>query len=183
MAYTLEQFAADCRELLKAEPGPAGRRKVVGKLETLLREDDFIDAHCGADAEPGAHVLYEDPTLGFQVLAHVMNNARKGGPHDHGASWAIYGQAVAHTDMTKYRRLDDGSTDGKAEIEIDREYRLERGQAGIFDDGKIHSINYPDGARFIRVTGCDLSTIPRGRYDMAAGTMEMSYRENYKGSQ
>ena len=182
MAYTLEQFATDCRDILKTDPGPVGRRQVVSKLESLLQEDDFIAEHCGTGAEQGAHVLYEDPALGFQVLAHVMNRARKGGPHDHGVSWAIYGQAIGHTDMTEYRRLDDGSADGKADIEIDRDYRLERGQAGIFDDGKIHSINYPDGARFIRVTGCDLSTIPRGRYDMEAGSMAMSYRENYKGS-
>ena len=182
MAYTLDRFAAECRDILTSDPGPVGRRQVVGILESLLQEDDFIAEHCGPDADPGAHVLYEDSALGFQVLAHVMNNARTGGPHDHGASWAIYGQAVGHTDMTEYRRLDDGSEDGKAEIEIDRDYRLVRGQAGIFDDGKIHSIDYPDGARFIRVTGCDLSTIPRGRYDRDAGTMEMSFRENYKGA-
>lgn len=29
MAYTLEQFAKEVREALKAEPGPNGRKKVV----------------------------------------------------------------------------------------------------------------------------------------------------------
>lgn len=182
MSYTLNQFTMDCREILTADPGPAGRRKVVSKLETLLMEDDFIAEYCDAEAEDGARVIYEDAALGFQVLAHIMNTTHKGGPHDHGSSWAIYGQAVQHTDMTEYRRLDDGGVEGKADIEIDRTYRLERGQAGIFDDGKIHAIEYPAGARFIRVTGCDLSTIPRGRYDMAAGTMAMSYRKNFVGA-
>jgi hypothetical protein len=182
MAYSLDQFTADCREILTADPGPEGRRKIVGKLESLLMEDDFIAEYCGADAGDGARVIFEDEALGFQVLAHIMNNTHKGGPHDHGSSWAIYGQAVQHTDMTEYRRLDDGGVEGKADIEIDRTYRLERGQAGIFDDGKIHAIEYPAGARFIRVTGCDLSTIPRGRYDIDAGTMAMSYRKNFVGA-
>ena len=75
-----------------------------------------------------------------------------------------------------------GSRAGKADIEIDREYRMQRGDAGIFDDGAIHSIAYPGGARFIRVTGCDLSTIPRGRYDAKEGTMEVSKRESFTGA-
>ena len=182
MAYTLDQFATECRDILSADPGPAGRRKVVDRLEALLIEDDFVEQYCSAEATTGADVIYEDEALGFQVLAHIMNNGHKGGPHDHGTSWAIYGQAVKYTDMTEYRRLDDGSTAGKADIEIDRTYRLERGKAGIFDDGKIHSIEYPAGARFIRITGCDLAAIPRGRYDMAAGTMDVSFRENFTGS-
>lgn len=182
MGYTVEQFAADCRTILKADPGPVGRRQVIAKLQALLMEDDFVAAHCGPDAEVGSNLIYEDPELGFQVLAHVMDQGYEGGPHDHGASWAIYGQAVKHTDMTEWRRTDDGSKAGKADIEIDREYRMERGDAGIFDGGAIHSIAYPDGTRFIRVTECDLSTIPRGRYDAEKGTMEVSKRENFTGA-
>jgi hypothetical protein len=41
---------------------------------------------------------------------------------------------------------------------------------------------YPDGARFIRVTGCDLSTIPRSRYNAEKGAMEVSRRENFTGA-
>jgi hypothetical protein len=182
MQDALERFAADCRTILEADSGPVGRHRVMERLESLLMDDDFVAAHCGPDAEAGTHVLYEDPALGFQVLAHIMNNAYEGGPHDHGASWAIYGQAVSHTDMTEWTRLDDGSGPGRARIEKARTYRLERGQAGLFDDGRIHSIGYPGGARFIRVTGCDLSTIARGRYDADAGTMEISRRGNFQGS-
>lgn len=182
MGYTAEQFAADCRAILNADPGPAGRRQVIAKLQALLMEDDFVAAHCGPDAKVGSNLIYEDPELGFQVLAHVMDKGYEGGPHDHGASWAIYGQAVKHTDMTEWRRTDDGSKAGTADIEIGRKYRMERGDAGIFEDGAIHSIAYPDGARFIRVTGCDLSTIPRGRYDAEKNTMEVSKRESFAGA-
>lgn len=182
MGYTVEQFAADSRAILKADPGPAGRQQVIAKLKALLMEDDFVAAHCGPDARVGSNLIYEDPELGFQVLAHVMNKEYKGGPHDHGASWAIYGQAVKHTDMTEWRRTDDGSEAGKADLVIDREYRMERGDAGIFENGAIHSIAYPEGSRFIRVTGCDLSTIARGRYDADKGTMEVNMRETFAGA-
>jgi predicted metal-dependent enzyme (double-stranded beta helix superfamily) len=182
MAYTLDEFSADCHRILKADPGAAGREQVRQKLEKLLFEDDFIDATCGPDARGGANVLYEDTELGFQILAHIMEKGHAGGVHDHGASWAIYGQAVGYTDMTEWKRTDNGTEKGKATVAIDRTYRLERGQAGIFQDHAIHSIAYPDGARFIRVTGVDLQTIERGRYDVEAGTMVVEKRPNFKGA-
>ena len=182
MAYTLEEFSADCHHTLKDDPGAAGREQVRENLENLLLEDDFIAANCGPDASGGANVLYEDSELGFQILAHIMEKGHAGGVHDHGASWAIYGQAVGYTDMTEWKRTDDGAEEGKATVELDRSYRLERGQAGIFQDHKIHSIAYPDSARFIRVTGVDLQTIARGRYDVEAGTMAIDKRPNFKGA-
>jgi hypothetical protein len=47
-------------------------------------------------------VLYEDPELGFCVLAHSYKGAKDSPPHDHGPSWAIYGQAAGETEMTDY---------------------------------------------------------------------------------
>jgi hypothetical protein len=33
-----------------------------------------------------------------------MNKPMIGGPHDHGNSWAIYGQALGWTEMTEWER-------------------------------------------------------------------------------
>ena len=112
----------------------------------------------------GLKVLYEDKDLGFQVLAHVNDKARKSPPHDHGASWAIYGQATKYTDMIEWERV--GGDDKHAELKETKRYRLNPGQAGIYQDGKIHSIDYPDRARFIRVTGTNLDNIQRVRFDL-----------------
>lgn len=182
MSYTLEDFAADSHRILKDDPGPAGRQQVRDRLSKLLLEDAFIEEHCGPDATGGANVLYEDPDLGFQILAHIMDKEHAGGVHDHGPSWAIYGQAVKYTDMTEWKRLDDGAEEGKATVERAKSYRLERGDVGIFDDYKIHSIAYPAGARFVRVTGTNLETIARGRYNVDAGTMSIDKRPNFKGA-
>ena len=83
--------------------------------------------------------------------------------------------------MTEWTRFDDGSKDGFAKIEKTKEYRLERGDAGIFDDHKIHSISYPSGSRFIRVTGVDLSTIKRARFNPKNNTVSLTRRENFFG--
>ena len=182
MGYTLKEFASDCHRILKDDPGEAGRLEVKDHLGRLLMEDEFVDEHCGPDASGGANVLYEDPDLGFQILAHIMDKDHAGGVHDHGPSWAIYGQAVKHTDMTEWKRLDDGTEEGKATVELAESYRLERGDAGIFDDYKIHSIAYPAGARFVRVTGVNLESIARGSYNVEAGTMSINKRPNFTGA-
>ena len=91
-------------------------------------------------------MLYEDPKLGFQILAHINDKARVSPPHDHGASWAIYGQATHYTDMIEWEREDDGTIPDKAKLKPVKKYRLMPGHAGIYQDGTIHSIDYPDYA-------------------------------------
>jgi hypothetical protein len=87
-----------------------------------------------------------------------------------------------HTEMSEWKRTDDGSVPGKAAIEKAKTYRMERGQAGIFQNRAIHSIAYPAGARFIRVTGTNLENIARGRYNSEAGTMVVEKRPNFRGA-
>jgi predicted metal-dependent enzyme (double-stranded beta helix superfamily) len=169
MAYALNEFIADCRAILQRDPGPKGREDVRQHLERLLANKDFVAATCGDDVPTGLKLLYEDKDLGFQVLAHVNDKARKSPPHDHGASWAIYGQATHYTDMIEWERADDGSDPKHADLKPVKKYRLNPGQAGIYQDGKIHSIDYPDDARFVRVTGTNLDNIHRVRFDLASG--------------
>jgi predicted metal-dependent enzyme (double-stranded beta helix superfamily) len=172
MSYNLEQFIADCRAILTRDPGPAGREEVRVRLERLLDNQDFVQEYCSDDAPRGLKVLYEDDKLGFQILAHINDKARVSPPHDHGASWAIYGQATRYTDMIEWERLDNGSDPSHAELKPARKYRLNAGHAGIYQDGMIHSIDYPEKSRFIRVTGTNLDRIERIRIDLASGKVE-----------
>jgi predicted metal-dependent enzyme (double-stranded beta helix superfamily) len=172
MPYDLEQFIIDCRSTLAHDPGPAGRERVRLLLERLLNNKDFVEKYCGDDAPSGLKVMYEDRELGFQILAHVNEKARMSPPHDHGASWAIYGQATKHTDMIEWAREDDGKDPKHARLKQIKKYRLTPGKAGIYQDGAIHSIDYPDHARFIRVTGTNLDKINRIRIDPKTGEVE-----------
>jgi len=171
MAYSLDAFCKDCRAALQADKGPGGREAVRQNLERLLAETGFLDRHV-LSASAGRHTLYEDPELGFVVLAHINSKGSKSPPHDHGASWAVYGQATQHTDMTEWRRT-RGDGPGPAEVEIARQYRLEPGHAGTYDIRAIHSIDYPDGARFVRVTGTDLERVPRLKFNLKTHEAEV----------
>lgn len=172
MSYDLKRFIEDCRSTLKRDPGPAGREKVRVLLERLLQDKDFVAAHCSERAPKGLYVLHDDTGLGFQILAHINDKARSSPPHDHGASWAIYGQAASYTDMTEFERVDDRADPSTAKLEVTKKYRLNPGQAGIFADGAIHSIDYPDGSLFVRVTGTNLDRIARSSFDPKTGAVK-----------
>jgi hypothetical protein len=169
MPYDLDQFIADCRAILIRDPGPDGREEVRASLERLLANRDFVETYCGEQVPRGLKVLYEDPALGFQILAHINDKARVSPPHDHGASWAIYGQATHYTDMIEWEREGGDADAGQAKLKPVKKYRLLPGHAGIYQDGTIHSIDYPDNARFVRVTGTNLDNIDRVRFDLATG--------------
>lgn len=174
MSYTLEEFGADIVAAMTENPGDAGRETVRQKLEALLKEPDFLAAYCGDEAEVGVRPIWVDDATGIRVLQHIYADGKTSHPHDHGESWAVYGQAVEWTDMTVWERKDDGGREGYAEIEPVGRFRLEPGMAGVFHPGDIHQIQFPDGARFIRVTGTDLGSIATSRYDPEANTVETS---------
>jgi hypothetical protein len=69
--------------------------------------------------------------------------------------------------MTEYGREDDGSDEKHARLI--KKYRLTPGQAGIYQNGAIHAIDYPDKSRFVRVTGTNLDNINRIRIDLKTG--------------
>ena len=176
MSYSFDQFCADCREALKADPGAGGHETVRRNLEKLLADRDFVAAECGPGAKPGIRTIYRDKETGFNVLVHVYEAGKKGPPHDHGRSWAVYGQAAEWTDMTLWIRKDDGSQDGFADLEEGKTFRLNPGDAGTFEVGQIHSIHFPDGARFVRVTGTDLDAIPTSRFDLEKQAVNVGSR-------
>ncbi len=174
MSYTLEEFGTECVDAMGGMPGDDARGTIRQKLEALLRNPAFLAAWCGDDAEPGVRPIWVDPETGLRVMQHIYVDGKTSPPHDHGTSWAIYGQAVEWTDMTVWTRLDDASREGYAELKPGDKYRLDPGMAGVFHPGDIHQIHFPDGARFIRVTGTDLGTIDTSRFDPKTNSVETS---------
>jgi len=174
MAYTLEEFCRDCHDALRKDPGDGGRETIRRHLERLLQNKPLVEEHCAPDRPMGTYTLYHDPELDFHVLAHCFGKGSKSPPHDHGHSWAVYGQARHHTDMTVWGRTDDGKQKGHAELEVRQQYRLKPGDAGVFHPGDIHSIEFPDGARFIRVTGTDLNRVDQAIYNLKDQTVKIA---------
>ena len=168
MSYSLDDFCSDAQAILSERDDHDGRDAIRQKLELLLRDEAFCSAHVGADTSPGVKQIYEDEALHFCVLAYNMTEPRTSPPHDHGESWAVYGQAAGYTDMTIWSAETDGQ-DGN--IKPVRTFRLEPGQAGLFDVREIHSIQYAADSKFIRVTGVDMSRETRRVFDPKTGAV------------
>ena len=88
---------------------------------------------------------------------------KTGKPHSHGASWAVYGNALNVTEMTEWRRVNPES-EAHAELAAGFRYSLGPGQTKAYGPGVIHSTAHPHKAWVIRVTGTDLDTLPRYRF-------------------
>lgn len=164
MAYTLDQFCADCHDILTKGVDDAAREKVRANMEKLLANPEFVAETWQDDTPPGKRVLYHDSDSDVYVLAHVQEPGKKGNPHSHGASWAIYGNALGETDMTEWRRT-NSEDDDHAELEVAESYSITPGVARAYGPGLIHSTGHPGKAWVLRVTGTDLDTLPRYRFD------------------
>ncbi len=171
MGYSLDDFCDETRAILVERDDPDGREIIRQKLELLLRDVAFCAQHVGPDNDAGVNQIFEDPDLHFCVLAYNMAQPRTSPPHDHGESWAVYGQVAGYTDMTLWSASAHGQEEGDGNIEPVRTFRLEPGQAGLFGVRDIHSIEDPAGSKFVRVTGVDMSQETRRVYDPEAGTV------------
>ena len=163
MAYTLNQFAAACHRLLAEDPGAAGRRRVCALLEEVLRDETFLAAHLGSDV-PERKVLYEDPELGFCILAHAYEGSRESPPHDHGPSWAIYGQARGKTVMNDWALVEPATDTKPGKVRHVRSYVLEPGMAYLYNEGDLHSPQRNGPTRLIRLEGMNMDKIRRRAY-------------------
>jgi hypothetical protein len=161
MAYTLDQFAADCRAALETDAGPDGREQVRQCLERALEDETFVATHLGPEATKERDVIYEDADLGFCICAHVYGDARAGEPHDHGPTWAIYGQAVGETEMTDWRLVTPPEGDQPGTVEKVRSYTMRPGDAHAYDPGAIHAPLRDGPVRLIRIEGQNTENLAR----------------------
>jgi len=164
MTTTLEQFAAECQTILKSEPGPSGRRQICRILEQLLRDPKFVSSAL-SDKTPERQVLYEDPELGFCVLAHSYKGPKNSPPHDHGPSWAIYGQAKGETEMTDYTLVAPAKEGKPGKARPVRTYKLIPGMAYLYNEGDLHSPLRRGPTQLIRIEGMNMDRIKRLKFE------------------
>jgi predicted metal-dependent enzyme (double-stranded beta helix superfamily) len=163
MAHTLAQFAAQCHAILAAENDAAGRNKVAALLRDALRDTAFVDAQFGADA-PERKVVYQDPQLGFCILAHSYQGAKESPPHDHGPSWAIYGQARGETTMSDWALVEPATPEVPGKVRKLRDYVLRPGDAHVYNEGELHSPSRAGPTRLIRLEGMNMDGVKRDKY-------------------
>lgn len=164
MPHTLPSFAARVREILQTQDNPGGREQVATLLREALQDRAFVESLFD-ESSPERKVVYEDPQLGFCILAHRYTDARSGPPHDHGPSWAIYGQADGETVMTDWTVLQAPSPGTPGQVRKLREYTLTPGVAHLYNEGAVHSPGRTGPTRLIRLEGTNLERVARGRYE------------------
>ncbi|HEY4136655.1 MAG TPA: hypothetical protein VGO34_15740 [Alphaproteobacteria bacterium] len=170
--YSLEDFVDDCRASLLADAGPEGQQAVRRHLLELLSHPRVIHDALGPDPEPGRRLLHRDPATGMHVFVHVYDAAGVSKAHDHGPCWIVYGNLTGHTGMTDWRRQDDGSREGYADLAKLREYRVGAGEAELFQLGAIHDTSHPDGPSIlVRVVSGDMDSVWRHVFDPARKTV------------
>ena len=161
MPYTLDEFATDCRTALQNNAGEAAYDAVCVHVSRALKDEAFVAEYVPEDADEQRKIIYEDPDLGFCICAHVYNAPKQGNPHDHGPTWAIYGQAAGETDMTDWEIITPAEGDEPAKVVQTRKYRMTPGDAHVYPVGAIHA-PYRDGpTRLIRIEGQNTDNLER----------------------
>ena len=159
MSYTLDRFAAECHRILAADSGPEGRERVRVLLGEVCNDKAFVAAYLGDDVSE-RQILYEDPELGFCIVGHVEHNSRQSRPHDHGPTWAIYGQAAGETVMTDWEIVLPPPRKGlPGKARKVRDYALTPGSARVYNEGDVHSPWRNGPTRLLRIEGRNIDHI------------------------
>lgn len=164
MAITLEQFAADCHAALKSHPGTAGREQVLELVKKALADSQFVSTYI-PPGTPERHLLYEDAELGFAILAHGYIGAKGSKPHDHGPSWAIYGQAAGETTMTAWDCIARPTDASPGKAVANHDYVMRPGDAYLYDIGVLHSPERKGDTRLLRIEGLNMAKVKRFPYE------------------
>ncbi len=141
-----EKFIQDLRVIWSELEDVESRMKRSAQLLEGLVNDPALREHSKAwpstEGPPAKNLfLYEDPDHGFVINAVVRTLDRRRGIHDHAHAWTAYGLVDGTEVLNRYKRLDDGSRDGHAEVELESTTRGTRGTVDLVPPFAIHSEN------------------------------------------
>jgi len=141
MSYTLDALADDIRREL-SHGSAAAKEAVCRHVSRALTDREFVAAYL-KDRPAGS-----DP----QAI---------GSPHDHGSSWAIYGQATGVTEMTEWKIVEKGEAEKPSLVEPVRTYLMHPGDVRFYDIGAVHSPKREAPVKLIRIEGKNLDHVKR----------------------
>lgn len=160
MSLSLHDFSTQVKHILAHDAGREGREKVRLLLQEVLIDKDFTSQHV-RDDQPQRTVLYHDQDLGFAILAHVYHEAKQTQPHDHGVSWAIYGQVSGESLIQDWEIVEQASHEQPGKARQTGARTLSPGIAITYNEGDIHSPSRTGPAKLIRIEGLHVQEKPR----------------------
>ncbi|MCH8898064.1 MAG: cysteine dioxygenase family protein [Chloroflexi bacterium] len=186
--YSLEEFIEEMEAMLKEQPD---QEKLFDKgsslLARLVNNPEAIPAEyrvpTGKGPRPnhGSYLLHQGED-GFQVTAVVWGPGDHAGPHDH-HTWGMIGVLENALTETRFRRVDDRSKEGYAQLEKDRDHLVRPGELTLLipEVDEIHQMdNFTDRPTVeIHCYGQDLRGLNRVRYNLETCQMLPFVTEKY----
>ena len=171
---SLERYIQEIRSIWGDGKDPKLPFRVKALMESLFAstspEESWM-AELLREGKPSKE-LYRDPQHGFVQMGHVHSQGHRNTPHDHGPCWVVYGSYRGLTEITTYRRTDDGKEPGKATLEVKEVHRLSPGVVHPYLSGDIHSTHAVESPAVVfRFLSYDLEKIERHRYNLQQGTV------------
>ena len=186
--YSLDDFVHDMESLLKGQPE---QEKLFDKgsshLSRFIGNPDAIPAQfrmpvgTGKRANHGSYLLHQGDS-GLQVTAVVWGPGDHAGPHDH-RTWGMIGVMDNSLTETRFRRVDDRSTEDYAQLEQARSAIVKPGEISLLipEVDEIHQMdNFTDRPTVeIHVYGTDLRGLHRARYHLETGKISPFVTDKY----
>ena len=181
--YNLDNFITDLDRITGAESSPenivAAAKPLLAKL---VRQPNCLQAQYrkrGANAY-GRYMLHRAP--GFNITAVVWGPGDNAKSHNHD-TWGLVGVVENEIQETRFRRRDDGSKAGYAEIEVTAILKNGAGMVSCLTppDDDIHEMNNVTNGDTveIHVYGKDLADMPRLRFDLETKTTKVFASPKY----
>jgi predicted metal-dependent enzyme (double-stranded beta helix superfamily) len=137
-----EKFIQDLRAVWTDLPDMAARMKKARKLlEELVQDPSLREASKSWPSTEGRKNLlfYEDSDHGFAVNGVVRAPGRKGSIHDHAHAWTAYGILDGSESLERFRRVDDGSQEGYAKLELESVTEGKPGKVDLVPPFDVHA--------------------------------------------
>ena len=137
-----EKFIQDLRAAWSELPDMEARMKKGQQLlEALVKDEGLRQASKSWPSTEGRKNLlfYEDPDYGFAINGVVRIPGRKGSIHDHAHAWTAYGLLDGTESLERFRRIDDRSKEGHAELELESVTQGTPGKVDLVPPFDIHA--------------------------------------------
>ncbi len=187
----IDRFIHEAQQVFAENTDPRAQAGAIAKhMETLLVVPDLEDEiKRRADGRTGRIDLHVDgerghPDPGFCLMTTIADPTGGGGsreryPHDHGASWVVYGVYKGATQQLKFRWACPENGDRmKPKLEIYDRFTQTTGQAAFFLPGEIHMTGTAgnEGSKIIRLEAQKLDRVHRHFYGQKGETATLVMR-------
>ena len=183
--YTLQQLAADVETIVADKQEHASIVAAAEPLiERFLTTNSLPEEYCqpAPDRITTEHKeftlyrLHRGPEDCFNIMAAIWPPGGSSGVHDHAGKWVVEGVYRNQLHTIRYKRLDDGTHTGHAELKETVSLDLHPGNVShvLSPNEEVHDfINQTnEPVVSVHIYGGDISTETLNYFDPAAQTVE-----------